>query len=589
MVEKISGSRAAPGGDGASAAGHGGRWRRPSAVTAVIACCAAVGLLLRGYQLTRPGYLLGVTEYDDGAMFGDTLRLVSGLIPYRDFQVVQPPGSMLILAPAALLAKVIGTAQGLAIARILTVGADSANVALIGVLIRQRGPLAVGIACGVYAVYPDALFAARTFMLEPWLNLCCLIAAVLLFDGGRLAGARGRGERSGGLRPRLSGSARLAWAGVAFGFGAAVKIWAAVPYALAVLLLVIGAFLAAPSLLPASAGDLWARLRPAAILTGGAALGLGVPLLPFAIMAPGGLLRGVLIGQLARNSAGKPDRLARLVDMAGLRVLPGKLPNQTLLVVFALVMLTCYAWVFLISPVARRRPGLAWLEAYALIGAAATTAIFMWPRLYYSHYGAFAGPFLGLAIALPIGQLATVMPAPGRGSAEIATAGRTLLAAGATAVLAAGLVLGLAEATETQLRQESQSDGYQGAAAADRLIPAGACVLTNSASYTVAAGRFFSADPDCPPMVDSFGTLFAMTSGGSIHSPLSALQPVRELWMSSLEHAGYFWVNQDTTNQIPWDSHLLGYFHAHYRLIGLGRKMTLLNPATPEPGIYKHV
>jgi alpha-1,2-mannosyltransferase len=524
-------------------------------------------------------------------MFGNALRLVSGFIPYRDFQMVQPPGSMLILAPVALLAKVIGTAPGLAIARVLTVGADVANIALIGVLIRQRGPLAVGIACGVYAVYPDALIASRTFMLEPWLNLCCLIAAVLLFGDGRLAGVGQRGEPSGGRRPRLPDNARLAWAGVAFGFGAAIKIWAAVPYASAVLLLVTGAFLAAPSLLPGSARDLWARLRPAAIMTGGAALGLGIPLLPFAIMAPGGLLRGVLVGQLARNSGGERDPLGRLADMAGLRIFSDKLPNETVLAVltvFALVMLACYAWVYLIGR-AGRRHGPAWLDMYALIGAVATTAMFLWPRLYYSHYGAFAGPFLGLAVALPIGLLAAGRSAARRGAAETTAAGRMPMAVGVTAALAAVLVLGLAGATEIQLHQESQSDGNQVSAAADRLIPEGACVLTNYASYTETADRFFSADPGCPPMVDSFGTLFDMTSGGSIKSPLSALLSVRALWMSSLEHAQYFWITRDTTNQIPWDSQLLGYFHTHYRLIGLGWRTALLDRAVPEPGIYRHV
>jgi hypothetical protein len=67
--------------------------RRPLAVPVTIAACAAAALFLRAYQLARPGYLFGVTEYDDGVLFGNALRLVSGVIPYRDFAVVQPPGS----------------------------------------------------------------------------------------------------------------------------------------------------------------------------------------------------------------------------------------------------------------------------------------------------------------------------------------------------------------------------------------------------------------------------------------------------------------------------------------------------------------
>jgi hypothetical protein len=37
-------------------------------------------------------------------------------------------------------------------------------------------------------VQPDAITAAHTLLLEPWLNLFCLAGAVLVFDGDRVAG-----------------------------------------------------------------------------------------------------------------------------------------------------------------------------------------------------------------------------------------------------------------------------------------------------------------------------------------------------------------------------------------------------------------
>ena len=551
----------------------------------VIAACAALALLLRAYQLSRPGYLLGVTEYDDGAMFGDTLQFVSGVIPYRDFQMVQPPGIMLIMAPAALLAKVIGAAHGLAVARILTVGADTVNVVLLGLLVRHRGALTAGIACGLYAVYPDALVASHTMLLEPWLNLCCLLAALALFDGDRLAGTGTRVTPDTARAPRLSDTARLAWAGAAFGFGADVKIWALAPLGVAGLLLLISAWRIPPARRPASAGGrAAARLRPAATLAGGAVLGLGVPLLPFAVLAPGGLARGVLIGQLARNSGGHRDPLARLADMAGLRLLPGGLPERTLLVVIVVVLVACYAWAHL---AAGRHS--AWLDAYVALGAIVVTVMFLWPRLYYTHYGAFAGPFLALAIALPIGLLARGRPAAGNageaGDGTGAPVRRPVHPV--TASLALVLVAGLVWSTYSSLRTESQEHGTEVAAAADKLIPAGACVVTNGASYTVAADRFFSADPDCPPMVDAFGTLFAMTSGGNQASPPAVLRPVVELWQTTLEHAQYLWLTSTTVAQIPWNSQLYGYFHTHFRLIGLAGSPTPARyPYVPRPGLY---
>src|SRR5260370_20907248 len=88
-------------------------------VYAVIAVCVAAAAFLRFYQLARPGYLLGVTEYDDGVQFGGALRMVNGVIPYRDFVVVQPPGSILLMAPIATLAKVTRSEWRPAIAPVL--------------------------------------------------------------------------------------------------------------------------------------------------------------------------------------------------------------------------------------------------------------------------------------------------------------------------------------------------------------------------------------------------------------------------------------------------------------------------------------
>ena len=47
----------------------------------VIAIAAVLGLALRAFALARPGYLTGFTQYDDGVYIGNSLRLVSGVIP----------------------------------------------------------------------------------------------------------------------------------------------------------------------------------------------------------------------------------------------------------------------------------------------------------------------------------------------------------------------------------------------------------------------------------------------------------------------------------------------------------------------------
>ena len=522
--------------------------RRPAAVPVTIAACAALALALRAYQLSRPGYLLGVTEYDDGVLFGNALRLVSGVIPYRDFAMVQPPGSALLMAPVALLAKVTGTAWGLAVARILTVFADTANVVLLGVLVRHRGPVTAGVACGLYALYPDALVAAHTFLLEPWLNLCCLAAAALVFDGDRLAAAD---------------TWRLALGGAAFGFAVAVKIWALVPLAVAGLVVVAGT----------------RRIRPALTLAAAAAA-LGVLLAPFAVLAPGGLARDVLVGQLVRNASGGRDLTGRLAELAGLASLPARFPRPLLLAATGAAIAGLYAAAYL---AAGRRP--AALDAYALLGAVAVTGMLLWPRLYYPHYGAFAAPFLALAVALPAGLLSGALLSRGLRSRGLRSRGSLAASRAAGAVLAAVLAGAVAAAGVSQFRAESRLADTQVAAVADRLIPAGACVVTNDSASTVAAGRFSSDVAGCPAMTDSFGTLFAMTSGHPRDASASVLAPVVALWQATLQQAAYVWLIGDTAGQIPWTRQLDSYFLSHFRLIGFAGPPSGWS-SVPDPGLY---
>ena len=116
--------------------------------------------------------------------------------------------------PGALIGSLTSQASGLAVARVLSVLASTACVPLAGRLVRHRGVIACAVTAGLLAVYPADVLAGRTLLLEPWMNLACLLAATAAFREGRLASPRW-----------------LAWAGVAFGCGVAIKFWAAIPAA----------------------------------------------------------------------------------------------------------------------------------------------------------------------------------------------------------------------------------------------------------------------------------------------------------------------------------------------------------------------
>jgi alpha-1,2-mannosyltransferase len=513
-------------------------------VYGVIAVGTALAVFLRLFQLSRPGYLLGVTEYDDGALFGNAVRLASGAIPYRDFAVVQPPGSIVLMAPVALLAKVTGTAWGLGVARILTVCADSACVVLLGMLVRHRGPLAAGVACGVYAVYPDALVASHTFLLEPWLNLFCLIGALLVFDGDRMAGNR-----------------RLAWGGAAFGFAVAVKFWAVVPLA------VIGLLLAR-----------WPRRLAA--LAAGAAAGLIIPVLPFLAAAPGRLIADMITSQAIKTNAhGLLPRLSdlagrwpRLSDLAGMSLFPG-LPARAGAFVLLAVAAAVLAGYIMACVIAGRLP--APLDWYVLIGAMAVILMFLWPGLYYPHYGAFEGPFIALALALPIGLLR-----PDQSGTHLVAA----IAVGITAVV---LIAGVGIRQVGQVAHPQPSEPPSATAAADRLIPPGSCVVTNDASLTIAANRFVSDVAGCPSVVDSYGTFMAMTDGYTVRATPPVIRLVAMAWQAWFAHADYAWLEPTAiSGQIPWTHALHSYFASHFRLVGLASPYPARGNV-PRGGLYK--
>jgi hypothetical protein len=501
----------------------------------IIAVAALLGLGLRIFQLTRPGYLTGFTQYDDGVYIGNALRLVDGVIPYRDFAMVQPPGSTLLMVPAALGGKAFGSAWALAAARVLTVGADTANVVLAGLLVRHRGPLAAGVASGGYAVYPAALNASQSLFLEPWLNLFCLLGAVLLFDGDRVSGfgpeRHGRGRR-GAL-----------WAGVCFGFAAAVKIWAVFPALIAwVLCLTVR--------------------RGRRSFLGGFVAGLAVPCLPFEILAPGGFGRTVFVSELVQATHGRVGANSRVTEITGIiglssaGVNPRTWLGYTAAAVLLLFVIT--AWLR-----ARRAGSRATdLDWFALVATVVVTGMLFSPSEWYVHYAAFAGPFLLVLVGLSAARLFSAGTVkPGKKPRRI----RLIPVAAVFAVLA---IAAMAAADGDNITTLSPGRSLQRASV---LIPPGACVLTDTAAATVVIDRFSARSPGCPAVVDTVGTLIATTRGQDFLGGPGVLRADTQVWRQAFQQAQYVWLignNGFTGARIAWTPALLGYFLTHFRLIG---------------------
>jgi alpha-1,2-mannosyltransferase len=523
---------------------RGTLWRDPATVAIAAATLLALGLRL--WQLGRPGYLLGLTEYDDGPYFGSAVHLVQGVLPYRDFVLVQPPGITLLMTPAALAGKLTGTAWAMAAGRLLTALASTAGVVLTGLLVRHRGVIVTTVACGFLAVYPDSVAAAHTVLVEPWLAAFCLAGAVAVFDGDRLAGRR-----------------RLAWGGAAFGFAGAIEAWAIVPV-LVVLVLCFSRSRAShppPACLP--------RLRRAATFAGGVAAGFLIPVLPFAAAAPERFYQSLIVAQIGpRAAVTRVPIYARLTEMSGLTYLhpPGPaglgfahLQDHTVvaLVVMSLVLFMLGGLAVVV--LAARRPPTA-LEWFAVATTALVVAIFLWPSQFHYHFCAFLAPFLALAIALPASGT-------GRAGAAGRSWQRPVAAGLAAAVIAAFAVIGVR--AENGLRPYVSPAEI---AAAARVIPPGSCVVTDEVSLLLLADRFTAARPGCPPVVDGLGTDLALSGGLRPATGAGRVPAVAAVWRQAFARARFVWLSRLNRRRIAWSPALRAYFTSHFARVLTDRR-----------------
>jgi hypothetical protein len=532
-VSEVAESQAASGARGDVQQVRAAKNKPVTAVGVVIVVTTALALALRVYyQSTRPGFLLGVTEYDDGPYFGSALRLVAGVMPYRDFVTVQPPGITLLMAPVALVARVVGTATGMELARILTTAASGAGVVLAGLLVRRYGTLAVLITCGIMAVHPDSIAAAHTVLVEPWLVLFCLIGALALFDGDQLA----RGWR-------------LAWAGVAFGFAGTVEGWAVVPVGVAILLF-----------LP--------KLTRAWPFCAGVAAGFLIPVLPFALPAPRQFYDSIIVAQLDMVSPARTPVWVRFASMLGI-VKPAPDQATTVLVIAAAAAVVIVALVIAAWLVTRRPPPL--LERFVVLTSALVIVMFCVADQFYYHFVAFLVPFLAASIALPISRLLTQAPLPsvpspaesgtGESQARQPTARRVLWWC-ATGLTAAAIVF----AAVTQFQAESAGADVIGPAprAIERIIPPGACVLTDQVSMTILANRFYSDVPGCSPMVNSLATDLALSHGRRPSQGAGRVPAVAAVWRQAFSHAQLVLLSPNSAGRVAWTPSLRAYFEANF-------------------------
>jgi MFS family permease len=413
----------------------------------------AAGLTL--YHLSRPGFLFGITP-DISSWLGASVRLVHGALPYRDFDLVHPPGFTLLAVPFAFLSEAIGTRDALAVLRLCTPLLAAGSVLLMAKVILHRGRAAAIVACGVMAFFPAEVYAIRSGLLESVVDFFCLAGAALVFAGDSFAGSR----------------RRLAAGGVAFGFAGAVKTPAIVP------VLVLAALC-----LP----DIRRRLLPFAA---GVAAGFAVPTLPFFLFAPGAFIRDVLSPLASIPEAQRVPVVERLGDLTGISAFGG----SGALAIGATLGIAGLAVAAFTLP--RRRPTR--LEWFAIASTALAALAQLGPSYYFLHYAAFMAPFLGLLLGLSLARLLEDR-SPGLALA-FATAAMTVLLFDQVVAVHGEKVPDIAGVV-------------------DAVVPAAACVLSDAPSKLVTTDRFVAARSGCNQMIDPEGATlsYGYASAGARH------------------------------------------------------------------------
>jgi len=446
-----------------------------------IALLAVAAFALRVVPLLRAGGPLGMNvDYDEGVYFSASALLFRGVLPYRDFVFVHPPGLLYALGITSSLTSLVGVAQAFAAARVVACAVGAANVALAGkVAQRWGGPFAGFLAAALYATYPEVVVVERGPYLEPVLNLACLGAAWVWL--------------SSTPSPR-----RIFVAGALFAAACAVKVWGGIWLVAALVSLPSGGGRTRPDQRAAPEDDpspaplpsprIVLRFFAGAVLAGVVLVG------PLALVAPGAFIDDVLLFHAWRPPDGDVARLPRLWE-----IWAGRHLACSLLALGGLVL-------GLVRRDLRASRELRFFgTAYAL-----TVIAFLLPTAYWNQYNAHLAP--SEAVLAGWGGCALFHLVASR---RPALAGRSRLA-----------LLAVALAAFPSLRRSilnSRARAPELLELGDRLrrtVPPGACLFAFEPAWGMAGGFLPPHGiPGAPVIVDPYAAMLRDPTAGGVRYP----------------------------------------------------------------------
>jgi hypothetical protein len=326
-----------------------------------------IALLARAAVLLTGGGLRGNLSYDGAVYYSAADALTFGRLPYRDFVLVHPPGSMLALTPFAVFGRITTDHRGFVLAVLATMVIGAINAVLVVRIARRMGlgRLAAAVGGSFYAVWSGSVASEYVVRLEPLGNLCLLVG-LLLFLRLDSDARRGRAARPVAVL-----------CGASFAAAVTVKIWWAAPL---VLLLLWCATPARRWRLP------WLGL--------GSALSLALVDGPFFAAAPRQMFNMIVADQFRRPRGNLPLSL-RVGDMFGLIQVQRPLGIPLTRIVALLLCAVLVVIMLRASTVKAAR--------FAVLLTGVQAGVLLLTPSWYSYYADYLAPPLALTLAAAAG------------------------------------------------------------------------------------------------------------------------------------------------------------------------------------------
>lgn len=418
----------------------------------VIVAVGVAAFATRVIPYFSPGQITAVREYDDGVMLGGAIAMLAGNAPYADFFYLHPPGSLLMLLPAAASSALLGEPGAMALARMSAILVGVANTVLIAVLLRSRGAVAMLVGAGLYATWPVVVATERTILLEPVIVLGLFLALVLV---------------------RRRTTAAVVAAAVCLGLATTVKVWAIVD--VAILAVAVGATMG---------GRMLVRYVTAAAAT------ITAVCLPFFLFDPAGMWTQVVLAQVRRagTQASFPTRLGTMSLAQSVHAIDLRIPWQFWLVLFVGLMI--FAVLPLIQVVRKRTPVTQWSDAswWAVIIVVHSVVILLGSGYFY-HYAVWLLAPLCLSVGYSAGSVARV-------------SGRVIIVAGLAAVL--GMT--------TMGAMRHPGEPLESPAELAEWARSGDCIWSDASRLIAADALRRNLSNNCPMDIDSFGAFLVLDS-----------------------------------------------------------------------------